>query len=379
MKALIVDIEGKYAIAMTKEGTFMKVKNNGKFTVGYEAELPPRILANIKSMASAASVAILLLAVGLSFFLYNNPYSYINIDINPSVQITANIFDRIINVTALNIDAQKIVNELSIENKELDQGVEQIVGSAVKNGYLKDEKTNAVMLTVTSIGDRKSEKLQKKVAVAVEKKFKSEKVTSEVLVEKATEKSRSQAIKQGISPGKLKLVQKLIELNPNLKVNELKNKPVKEILESIRESTKSQKPSKPNNSNSKESGKNSGKINSSSKSVSTPKNTVTPLPLKEKQKGKDKKDSYKGNSSKDNASKEKSGRTKPGSSPKDNTDKPEKNNSKDQSKNDRIMEKEGNKVKPSRQNNNTHKSYNGNLKEKTKSDASADKDKEILI
>ncbi|MCX7745246.1 MAG: hypothetical protein N2167_11865, partial [Flavobacteriales bacterium] len=106
----------------------------------------------------------------------------------------------VIDVTALNVDAQKIANELSIKNKTLDQGVEQLVGSAVKNGYLKDENTNAIMLTVTSTSDSKNKKLKAKVAVTVQKKFKSEKISSEVVVDEANEKSRSEAIKQGISP-----------------------------------------------------------------------------------------------------------------------------------------------------------------------------------
>ncbi len=249
MKAIIVDIEGKYAVAMTKKGTFIKIKNNGKYTVGYEADITSGLFANVKLMTSAASAALFLLAVGLGIFLYTNPYSYINIDINPSVQITANIFDRVIKVTALNHDAEKIIEDLSIKNMNLDQGIEQVVGNAVKNGYLKDEKTNAIMLTVTSTSDRKNKKIQEKVSVVVEKKIKSDKINSEVLIEEVNDKSRNEAIKQGVSPGKLKLVQKLIGLDPSQKAEDLINKPVKEILNSIRYYSKSQKPAKQDNNN----------------------------------------------------------------------------------------------------------------------------------
>ncbi len=249
MKALIVDIEGKYAIAMTKKGTFIKVKNTGKYTVGYEADLPPAIFLNAKLMAGIASAAIFLIAVGLGFFFYINPYSYVNIDINPSIEITANIFDRIINVTALNDSAQKIINDLSVKNKALDLGVEQVVSSAVRNGYLQDEKTNAIMLTVTSTNESKNKQLQEKVAEVVENKIKSDKIDSEIVVEEVTEKSRSEAIKQGVSPGKLKLAQQLTELDPKLKTKDVVNKPVKEILKSIRQHTKPEKPDKKDNKN----------------------------------------------------------------------------------------------------------------------------------
>lgn len=265
MKALIVDIEGKYAIAMTKKGTFIKVKNTGKYTVGYEADLPPAIFLNAKLMAGIASAAIFLIAVGLGFFFYINPYSYVNIDINPSIEITANIFDRIINVTALNDSAQKIINDLSVKNKALDLGVEQVVSSAVRNGYLQDEKTNAIMLTVTSTNESKNKQLQEKVAEVVENKIKSDKIDSEIVVEEVTEKSRSEAIKQGVSPGKLKLAQQLTELDPKLKTKDVVNKPVKEILKSIRQHTKPEKPDKKDNKNIDNKDKNNNKNSNENK------------------------------------------------------------------------------------------------------------------
>jgi hypothetical protein len=188
----------------------------------------------------------------------------VNIDINPSIQITANIFDRIIKVTPLNDDAQKIIDGLFIKNKALDQGLDQVVSSAVKNGYLTDEETNAIMLTVTSINNSKNKQLQEKVAATVENKIKSDKIDSEILVEEVTEKGRSEAIKQGVSPGKLKLAQQLTELNPSLETKDLVNKPVKEILKSIRHYTKSEKTDKPDskNTDSKNSKNNSNNNNS---------------------------------------------------------------------------------------------------------------------
>ncbi|MDP4181040.1 MAG: hypothetical protein Q8942_08110 [Bacillota bacterium] len=240
MKALIVEIEGNYAVAMRPNGTFVKVKNSSKYSIGCEAEIPSMIFVNFKTLMSAASAALFLIVMGISFFLYNNPYSYVDIDINPSIEITTNVFDRIINVRALNPDAEKIINNLSFKNKVIEAGVDQIINKAIQNGYLKDERTDAIMLTVSGNSSSKNKKLQKVVLSTAQKKFKEEKINPEVLTEEVTSKKHDAAIKQGIYPGKLELVNKLLELNPKLQPDDLKSKSVKEIVKSIREYTKSQ-------------------------------------------------------------------------------------------------------------------------------------------
>lgn len=239
MKAVIVDIKGRNAVALTKSGRFVNIKNNGDLQIGYETETKAGI-TGINTMVKVASIAAaLIFIIGSGIFVYNTPYSYIDIDINPSIEITTNFFDRIISAKALNNDAEKILDNASLKNKNVQEGLGSIVKSAVSNGYLKNPATSAIMLTVASKNGKRTSEIEGTLKSSVTKELSTADVKPEVVVEKVSVKKHDEAIKQGISPGKLNLIQRAIDSKPELKVEDLKDKPVKEILKHINYSKKS--------------------------------------------------------------------------------------------------------------------------------------------
>ncbi len=239
MKAVIVDIKGNSAVALTKSGRFIKIRNNGNLCIGYETDIKAGI-TSINTMAKVVSIAAALIFImGLGTFAYKTPYNYIDIDINPSIEVTTNVFNRIIGVKALNIDAEKILDTASCKNKNVQDGIGSIIKSAVSNGYLKNTDTSAIMFTVASKDEKKADKIENMVKSSAAKELSAVNVKPEVVVEKVTVKKHDEAFRQGISPGKLTLIQKAIDLNPELKVDDLKDKPVKEILKLINDGKKS--------------------------------------------------------------------------------------------------------------------------------------------
>lgn len=241
MKAVVVDIKERNAVVLTKNGEFIKIKNNGQLRVGYEVDVPARVGSTFGPFIKAASVAaVFLVALGLSYgvYSYNVPYSYVNVDINPSIELTTNVFDRVLDIDGLNEDGEKLLSAVDLRNKKLKEAIGDIVENAIDAGYLKEDETNAIMLTVTGKDDQKVEQIQKDVKRAAAEELKTEKVESEVVVEKTTLEKHDSAREQGISPGKLLLAEKLVEVKPELKAEELKDVSVKEIMKAINESRK---------------------------------------------------------------------------------------------------------------------------------------------
>ncbi|MCR4435167.1 MAG: anti-sigma factor domain-containing protein [Clostridiales bacterium] len=240
MKAVVVEIKGKMAVVMSQKGEFIKLRNNGSFRVGGEVEVPPAVGRSARLLKRIASIAAVFLFVslsGLGVYMYHIPYSYINIDINPSIEITTNIYDRIIKVAGLNSDGEKLLasNNLgSLQNKKIEEGIDGILNSIEKERYFEDDAKNAVVFTVSSKSDKKAESLESDVENIAAREIKSKNAGTEVLVGKVDIKKHEDAKKAGISPGKLMLIEKLIKEKPELKVEDLKDKPVKEILNSIK-------------------------------------------------------------------------------------------------------------------------------------------------
>lgn len=242
MKAVIVDFKGRDAIVLSKDGQFLKVRNKGKMKVGCEVDIPLENMGlrhgYIIKVVTAAAVFILTLTAGYGVYSYSTPYSYINIDINPSVEIVANKYDRILRVEAINGDGTEILKDGNFKNKKVDSAVEEIIKKASETGYIEPDNSKAVMLTVSSNDEKKAEEVGKKLqeAVKIEEAGKEEK--TDILVQKATVEQHDEARKLDISPGKLKLIEELRDIRPDVKIEDYKTVPVKEIMEAIVNSKK---------------------------------------------------------------------------------------------------------------------------------------------
>jgi hypothetical protein len=243
LKAVIVDINRKSVVALCKNGEFIKLKNKHYFNVGNEIDVPAAKVINLKTLTRITSIAAMfLLFVGLSFgiYTYNKPYSYIDIDINPSIEITTNVFNRVILIKGLNKDGEKVLETGKYKNKNIEACIKIVLDSAMKNGYLLTEKNNAVLFTVSSHDEEKTVELEKAVSTSAQEDLKEIKVVTEVITEKVSLKSHNEAIKLGISPGKLKLIEKLQKIDPEIKVEDYKDAAVKIIMKEIHEGAKAE-------------------------------------------------------------------------------------------------------------------------------------------
>ncbi len=247
MKGIIVDRKGKHAVVLTGDGSFMKIGNQAHYRPGYEIEFEKpyrsgsRILAKISSIAAA-----FLFTLGLSYgvYSYTTPYSYVDFDINPSVELTANIYDIIIKTETFNEDGEKLLQNSNLNNRKLDEGIARLVGSAIEQGYLKTETGNTVLLTVSSKDTLKKEALEKNVENAALKALNESKVESAVISRQVSSQQHDTAKDMGISTGKLELMEKAVKAKPDLDMEALKDKPVKDIMRIIGDSRKDKKQDK---------------------------------------------------------------------------------------------------------------------------------------
>jgi hypothetical protein len=247
MKGIVVDIKSRYAVALDKDGIFIRIRNTGRLKIGYEVDVQPIFHMNTGIMMKASSVAaafLVTLGLGFGAYTYSSPYSYVDVDINPSVEITANMYDRIIHVSGLNDDGKQLMELDSLKNRKLKDGVEAILESAVKKGYLKEEDSNAVLFTVSGKNDEKVGSIEKNLHKVADDELDSAGIESDIEVEKVTMERHNEAISLGISPGKLNLIQKLIETQPGLKAEStqtLSKMSVKDIMKSIKQVRKEDK------------------------------------------------------------------------------------------------------------------------------------------
>ena len=246
MKAIIMEVEDKYAIIMKNNGEFIRISNNGELKVG--DELDDKLFAKelniatgsriITKLASIAAVFILIFGLGYGAYSYNAPYAYISLDINPSIEISVNVFDRIISLKGVNNDGKILADLHNYRNMKVDEGIKNVIHSAVQQGYIKAEIDNMVFMTLSSKDANKTNELDRTIGISASEEIQSSGVEVKLYIEDNSIQNHKDAEKLGISPGKLVLIKKLKENEPQIDLQNYIDIPVKEIIKSITENEK---------------------------------------------------------------------------------------------------------------------------------------------
>lgn len=117
--------------------------------------------------AALGLCACLVLALCLGGFSFFRAAAVIGIDVNPSIELTANRYNRVLDVRALNEDARAVIGEMQLKYLDLDTAVNALIGSMVRQGYLEGEG-GAVLVSVSGGSEDYNVRIQRRVARDIE-------------------------------------------------------------------------------------------------------------------------------------------------------------------------------------------------------------------
>ncbi len=178
-----------------------------------------------KKLARILSIAAVFVLLIAGVFLYKNftgsdAAALVSIDVNPSIELEVDADERIISARALNDDGKKVLSGMKLEGTDLNTGVNAIVGSMLKNGYI-DELRNSVLVSVSGDGSIDTAALEAKLMQEVSSALDGAGAVVAQNLDDIDDDTRKLAERYGISVGKAAFIEKIIELNPTLKVEEL--------------------------------------------------------------------------------------------------------------------------------------------------------------
>lgn len=131
-------------------------------------------------MAAAACLCVAVLGGGVSFYQNHRVDSVIGIDVNPSIELSVNRNEKVLQANPLNEDAETILDDMNLKNVDLDIAVNALIGSMVRNGYL-DELDNAILVTVSNENEKKASSLRQDVVGDVESSLQEHAVRADCL------------------------------------------------------------------------------------------------------------------------------------------------------------------------------------------------------
>lgn len=163
-KGIILEINKNEAYVMLSNGAFTKLRIKGstlpKVGEEYEGEEIIKSTSFFNKAALAASLTFILLS-STGVYAYFTPVSTVSVNSDSGVQLKVNRFNRVVSVTPLNEGGEKVIKELSVKNKNIDNALVEILDQAKKENYIKEDKNVDIEVKGNKLNVEKfKEKLQ---------------------------------------------------------------------------------------------------------------------------------------------------------------------------------------------------------------------------
>ena len=185
----------------------------------------------ILTRAFAGIAACLIVAAGIfagGFLkkLNRDVVSTVSLDVNPGIEIDVNRKERVLEVRAMNADAERVIGDMDFTGSTLDVTVNALIGSMLGKGYISTD-ANSVLISV--VGG--SEGLRERLTAEITELLDTDGISGAVLSQNVTvsDEVKKAAEKYGITEGKAQLIDRIIKNDPRhtfetlagLSINEL--------------------------------------------------------------------------------------------------------------------------------------------------------------
>ncbi len=261
MKGIVVEINKKNMVIMKQNGEFIKEKIIKGVDIGQEVSISEQSKAfkSLYRFSLIAATFMLFIFGGLQFKLYYTPYGYLNLDINPSIVVEYNKFERVLNARGLNDDGNVVISHTKdLTNDRLESAITDLVKTANESNYLVDNEENQILLSTYSPDIQISNEVQEKVNKSVNDYLSKLTKKAEIMKQVVSKEDIERAQTQNISVGKLKLYEKAKQVDSTITMEDVKNKSVRETVKLIKEKQKIKGNNKDKEKNSREDSKEVG-------------------------------------------------------------------------------------------------------------------------
>ncbi len=194
----------------------------------------------------------LFLIIGIFAWMYFAPYSYVSLDVNPSIEYTLNRFEVVLDAKAANEDGEEILEGLDLTNLGIEDALKTTLLEIQENGYFSSDEPLAVVLSASAPDELSTDRLVKELQQDVEDAMQDvedsledesegdagddENADIEIEVVGVGRQRVLEAHELGVTPGKLNLVQKLqasMNAGEEFDLEAWLHRPVRDIMKTI--------------------------------------------------------------------------------------------------------------------------------------------------
>ena len=186
-------------------------------TRGYTRRAPP---PGRRWIPAAACLVLLTVMLWGGTWLYFTPTMEISVDINPSIELGVNRFDRVISVDGYNEDGQALAQLLDVKYQDFEDAIDRILENETVSTLLSGDG----LLSITVVGEDDAQ------AARVLTRIESCTAGREnVCCYAAHAEDMETAHALGLSCGKYRMYQELLALDPDIRVDEVRGMTMREL------------------------------------------------------------------------------------------------------------------------------------------------------
>lgn len=220
----IMEFKSGLAVVLTDDCDFVKIRKIQGMELGQRIDINSRSKHNYWSIYNRKTIGVLLAACIMLGVLgaylkispaYAEPYAYVTLDINPSIELGINRAYEVISINYFNNDGKIVMENLAVKGQNVDIALKNIVDKAMSLGYFKNKKIGAVLITAVPnskydnfINNKTKVKDELSNLIAKEEELleKAENYKVNISIETLNPETREQANEKDISAGRQYLI-----------------------------------------------------------------------------------------------------------------------------------------------------------------------------
>lgn len=170
---------------------------------------------------TAAAVCLMFVCVlCLGIVSYNIEVGAISLDINPSIELGINRYDRVISVESFNDDGKRLIDAVNVNNMTYEQALDTILDCDEAKSYTRDN--NIIAVTVETDSEQKTQELMTGIESCHH-------FGENMYCKKSDPQDREEAHSLNLSFGKYNAYIELRQYEPDITPEEIRDMSMKEI------------------------------------------------------------------------------------------------------------------------------------------------------
>lgn len=189
------------------------------------AARPSRRRRRWAPLAAAACLLLAGILCATGWHLWQQPAAFVGVDVNPSLELTVNAFDRVVKATAINEDGAAVLDALSLEGQSYEEAFNTLMDSEAMASYLAEDPFVDVNIT-TQDNALASELQAQSDAVLASHPYQG-------ACHHADEATREAAAAAGMGVGRYRAACELAELDDSVSVDDCATMTMRELHNAI--------------------------------------------------------------------------------------------------------------------------------------------------